>query len=298
MIYSDIILEGDPSRTDQGAPPVLPDEYMREDLSCIPRIPLPNGRFVFYMRGPIAVIERLLSDPRVQPQIIAKSWTDLFFGNYQYWDWVFDLDISEQRGGEVYRTRRKLAEVSDQEIHGIYVPCIFAGDAVPDFRLPEFIVEKYQRLRSDTQIIIPTLSSIHDALLERLRRNPFELHNIRPRQFEELICELLARLGWDVELTPESKDGGYDIIGFSGNTGGIKTSWIIECKKYAPHRKVGVGVVRALCGVKEQIKVANAMIVTTSTFTRGAQQLSNSRWDLSLRDYQNVLEWASSNSRA
>lgn len=297
MSYSDIILEGIPSREDQHAPPVLPDEYMHEYLSCIPRIPIPNGRFVFYMRGTTAVIERLLSDPRVQPQIIARSWTDLFFGKYEYWDWIFDLDVSEQYGAQVHRLSRKLAQVTDQEIHGIHVPGIFAGDTVPDLRLPEFVVERYHRLRKDTQIVVPTLSLIHDTLLERLRQNPDELHNIGPRQFEELICELLLRLGWDVELTPESRDGGYDIVGFSGNTGGVKTSWIIECKKYAPHRKVGVGVVRALCGVKEQIKVANAMIVTTSTFTRGAQELTNSRWDLSLRDYNNVFEWVSSHAR-
>ena len=292
MNYSDIILEGVPSEDDQHSPPVLPDDYARENLSCIPRIPLPNGRFVFYMRASEPVIERLLSDPRVQPQIIARSWTELFFGKYPYWDWVFDIDITEQEGDHTYRIRRKLAQVSDQEIHGIYVPGVFAGDTVPELHLPDFIVEKYQRLRSDTQIIIPTLSAIDYALLARLRENPAELHNMRPRQFEELICDLLRELGWDLELTPASKDGGFDIYGVSGNTGGVTTSWIIECKKYAQHNKVGVGVVRSLCGVKDQIKAANAMIVTTSTFTRGAQELSNSRWDLSLRDYEDVLNWA------
>lgn len=292
MTYRDIILEGVPSQENEHAPPVLPAEYMREYLSCIPRIPVPNGRFVFYMRGPTAVIDRLEADHRVKPQIIATSWTDLFFGKYSHWDWVFDLDVAEQRGTDAYRIRRKLAHVTDQEIHGIYVPGVFSGDAVPELRLPNFVIESYRRLRSDTQLVIPTLSTIHDSLVERIRRNPSELHRIRPRQFEELICELLARMGWKVELTPESNDGGYDIFGISGSTGGVTSSWIIECKKYAPENKVGVSVVRSLCGVKEQIKAANAMIVTTSTFTRGALNLSNSRWDLSLKDYQSVLEWA------
>ena len=80
-------------------------------------------------------------------------------------------------------------------------------------------------------------------------------------------------------------------IGFSGTTGGVKSHWIIECKKWAPGRKVGVEIVRGICGVKEQVKSGNAMIVTTSSFTRGAEQLAHDRWDLSLKDYNAVADW-------
>jgi hypothetical protein len=293
MSYREIILEGVPSGEEQHARPVLPDDYLREHIACIPRIPLPNGRFVFYMKASSDVVEQMTTDSRLQSQIIANSWIDLFFGHYQYWDWVFDVDVTEYDGQKEYRIRRKLAQTTGQEIHGIYVPGIFQGDTVPEFQMPEFIIESYQRLRSDTQLILPTISGINDVLLNRVRRNPKELHNIKPREFEELICDLLTSHGWDIELTPESKDGGYDIIGFSGISGGVKTSWIIECKRYTSHRKIGVDIVRSICGVKEQIKVANAMIVTTSTFTRGAQQMSHNRLDLSLRDYNNILEWIS-----
>lgn len=294
MSFRDIIIEGMPAGDDELSPPALPDEYMREYLACIPKIALPNGRFVFYLRAPTPVIERLERDDRVRSAIIAHSWSELFFGSYAHWDWVFQAEVTEIIEGMPCRMGRKLALVSDQEIHGIHVPGVFQGDVVPEFPIPKFVVEKYRRFRSDTQLIMPTLRVVDSEILRRLKAHPNELHELKPRQFEELVCDILVRHGWRIELTPASKDGGYDIVGISGSAGGVTSSWLIECKKYAQENKVGVAVVRALCGVKEEVKVANAMIVTTSTFTSGARSMGASRWDLSLRDHQDVITWISS----
>ena len=60
-----------------------------------------------------------------------------------------------------------------------------------------------------------------------------------PRQFEELICEILAGFGWEVQLTPATRDGGYDMFAISQDlVAGVQTSWIIECKKYSAEKKV------------------------------------------------------------
>ena len=92
-------------------------------------------------------------------------------------------------------------------------------------------------------------------------------------------------------ITPEIKDGGYDVFGISKDVSGEKTSWIIECKKYKRENKVGVAIARALYGVKVELKVANAVLATTSHFTRGVRDFKASRYDFSLRDYEGVLEW-------
>ncbi|WP_206706473.1 restriction endonuclease [Vibrio parahaemolyticus] len=62
--------------------------------------------------------------------------------------------------------------------------------------------------------------------------------------------------------------------------------------------KVGVEVVRALHGVKNTIGGPNKVIlVTTSAFTQGAidfaQSQASSCWDISLKDYQDILSWLS-----
>jgi len=118
------------------------------------------------------------------------------------------------------------------------------------------------------------------------------MYQIRPRQFEELIAEILASYKWEVQLTPAIKDGGYDIFAISKDiSSGVKTSWIIECKKYAPENKVGVDIVRALYGVKSDLKIANALLATTSYFTKGVKEFKESRYDIELKDYHDIIEW-------
>lgn len=50
------------------------------------------------------------------------------------------------------------------------------------------------------------------ALGRQLIENGHSLYNLEPRQFEELIADLLDRDGWKVILTPQSRDGGVDVI--------------------------------------------------------------------------------------
>lgn len=291
VTYRDLIIEGIPAETKPNSRPLLPDEYRDVNIAYVPPIPLPDGQYLFYIRANTDVIERIELDTRVNHQIIARSWTELFYSTYHYWDRIFDAEVIDRTDAHSYKVRRKIADIADQEILGIFVPGIFAGDDVPELRAPQFIVERYARFRADTQLVVPTLNAINGLLLERLRVDPHQLFSIDPRKFEELICEILDRHGWRVELTPKTKDGGYDIFAFSGSPGGVSSSWLVECKRYRPDRKVGVEVVRSICGVKEQLKAANAMIVTTSSFTRGAHEWSKTRWDLSLRDYDGILSW-------
>jgi uncharacterized protein YjbI with pentapeptide repeats len=141
------------------------------------------------------------------------------------------------------------------------------------------------------QPLIEVVSTINDELISHLRMNPKEIYKIKPRQFEELIAELLASFGWDVALTPPSKDGGYDIFAITKDIAGLQSSWIIECKKYAPEHKVEVSIARELYAVKSEFKVANALLATTSSFTRGATEFAASRYDFKLKDLEGILEW-------
>ena len=136
------------------------------------------------------------------------------------------------------------------------------------------------------------VTEITARLIEYLRHHPRALYRLRPRQFEELVAEILASYGWEVHLTPPSRDGGYDIFAVSKDVSGVKSPWIIECKKYAEHRKVGVDIVRALYGTSAVLRQgANALLATTSYFTKGARAFKASRYDLELKDFHAVLQW-------
>lgn len=132
---------------------------------------------------------------------------------------------------------------------------------------------------------------LSEELIKYLAKHPKALYHIKPRQFEELVGEVLSSFGWEVVLTPSTRDGGYDLFAISKDEAGFKTSWIIECKKYYKDRRIGLDVVRSLYGTKIELKVANMMIATTSYFSKDIVSYQASRYDLELKDFNDIIEW-------
>ena len=129
-------------------------------------------------------------------------------------------------------------------------------------------------------------------LLHQISTDATTLQQLPPRRFEELVAELLASFGWNIRLTPPSRDGGHDILGVTKDSTGLESTWVVECKKWTPSKKVGIDVARALYGVKSDMGVSNALLVTTSGFTQGAKQFAESKYDLQLVDKDTIAEWA------
>lgn len=142
--------------------------------------------------------------------------------------------------------------------------------------------------------IEPTIKNVYGKLIEYIAREPNFLFNMHPRRFEEIIAELLFNEGWKVELTSETVDGGYDIFAINKEQSGIRNSCIIECKRYAADRKVGINVARQLLQIKNEKSVPNAMIVTSSDFTKGVYDYQLNRLDFSLKNFNALIEWCES----
>jgi len=154
----------------------------------------------------------------------------------------------------------------------------------------EPVVELYSQVEPPI-VLLETIKVINNELMRYIKSNPEAIHHIAPRRFKEIVAEVLASYGWEVQLTPETKDGGYDIFAVSQDNAGVRTSWIVECKRYRGDRKVGVDIARSLYAIKGDLHVANAMIATTSSFTRGVKDFKNSRYDFELRDYEAIIDW-------
>jgi hypothetical protein len=128
-------------------------------------------------------------------------------------------------------------------------------------------------------------------IIARLAQSPELLHDLTSRGFEELVAELLHRQGLEVKLTPRTKDGGYDILAFSRDRL-LHQLFLVECKKWAQDKPVGVTIVRALYGVLEHKQASGAMLVTTSTFTKPAIQFQEQhQYRLSLKQFDDIGEW-------
>lgn len=115
--------------------------------------------------------------------------------------------------------------------------------------------------------------------------------SISPRRFEEAAAKLFGQLGYKVELTPASKDGGKDLyIAKKDDLGSFL--YYVECKRYAPDRSVGVGLVRSLYGVVEEGRATAGLLLTTSQFTANARSFQNKlEHRLTLSDYTDFKAW-------
>jgi hypothetical protein len=136
-------------------------------------------------------------------------------------------------------------------------------------------------------------------LLDRAARDPEIIRTLGHREFEGFVAALVDRIGFeDVKLTPPSGDGGYDVIA-THRFAGIPVVYAFECKHYAPQRKVGLAIVRALLGVigTERVPAAMGVVVTTSTFTTGARKLIVTNPKLDGKDFDDVVGWLRQRSR-
>ena len=142
--------------------------------------------------------------------------------------------------------------------------------------------------------IVTDVTAVNDELLQVLHRDPKLLWTISPRKFEEVVAELISRLGYAVELTPASKDGGFDI--YAARRDGLgEFMYLVECKRYAPTRKVGVEIVRSLHGVVNSVRATAGIVVTTSHFTSGAEEFQKrNSFQLQLHDYLVLRRWLDS----
>jgi hypothetical protein len=139
--------------------------------------------------------------------------------------------------------------------------------------------------------ILPVIASISDELIVTLGRRPELLYQLSPRAFEELMAEVFASLGYTVQLTAQTRDGGKDLIAVA-SLHGIEMRLLVECKRYARDRKVDVGLVRQLYGVKQMERATKAILATTSYFSPDARSVERQFiHELELKDYDAVVRW-------
>jgi restriction system protein len=70
------------------------------------------------------------------------------------------------------------------------------------------------------------------------------------------------------------------------------TLHLVECKKYRPENKVGIGIVQRMLGVVEQHRATQGIIVTTSSFSNDAEVCArSSQYRLGLNEYTDLSKW-------
>ena len=148
----------------------------------------------------------------------------------------------------------------------------------------------------ENKIIVPSkgiikgVTLVDDSLLRRAKKDPRIIHSFSPREFEEMVCELLDKQGFEVKLTKQTRDGGKDIIVVQKSVLGEFCIYV-ECKKYDISRPISVGLVRELYGTVMVDNATAGMIITTSHFSKDAKEYTEQiKHRMTLKDYNDLVQ--------
>ncbi len=108
----------------------------------------------------------------------------------------------------------------------------------------------------------------HNARVQSENRQAYEgIDTLSGIEFERVCKRLLENMGFTVETTKASGDGGIDLIGY--NTQPLLSGkYIIQCKRYAG--SVGEPIIRDLYGVVTSERANKGILITTGHFTKSA----------------------------
>jgi len=153
---------------------------------------------------------------------------------------------------------------------------------------PKIIVPERKIIKVPSEIK-NVINVITRSLLDKVAFRPEILYEITPRQFEELVCELFERKGYNVRLTKQTRDGGKDIIMLNNSILGDLMIYA-ECKRYSPKHPVNVGLVRELYGTIEADRATAGIMVTTSYFSKDARRFQEKiKGRMNLIDYSELM---------
>ena len=166
------------------------------------------------------------------------------------------------------------------------------GTSIEALLVSEAHIELRRYLTAQNQSALASIRAADEHLISLLKAQPDSIYQLPPRTFELLVAELLEDMGCRVTITPETRDGGRDILAFLALPfGEILT--IVECKRFRFDRPVGIGIVeRFLWTVERHDRASLGLLATTSHFSPEATATADEyRYRLKLADFNLLKEW-------
>jgi len=141
-------------------------------------------------------------------------------------------------------------------------------------------------------------SFVAQSLLDELDANPEALIAVRKTEFEELVAELFARRGFEVDLFRTSQDDGIDLLAIRNEDTPQPLILAVQTKHPDPtttkgkRRALPVSTVREIYGVAKAWDLNGAIAVTSSTYSRAAKKFAELKpEEMQVVDGKAVLEW-------
>ncbi|UTW62865.1 restriction endonuclease [bacterium SCSIO 12741] len=160
--------------------------------------------------------------------------------------------------------------------------------SIPDLSAFEYNFDDFQEEEIEEEELIQVVDNTKNLI-----KSIYEDHNllqvIEPRKFEEIIAELLYSKGFEVNLTKQTKDGGYDILAIQ-QIGGFPIKFLVECKRYK--KNIGIDIIRSFCDVIRHEQANKGIIFTTSYFSKDSQKRKSEMGTiLDLQNREDIIDW-------
>lgn len=156
---------------------------------------------------------------------------------------------------------------------------------------PPVPVPDIQRAEETCQLV-QMITPHWTELCKYLSSQPNSLHRIEPRTFEMLVAEMFRSHGWEVEVTAQSRDGGFDILAMRRRDP-TNIRILVEAKRWSPNRPVGVSIVRSLYGLRASQSFSQVVLATSSYVSQPAKQefMKVVPWELDFIERDAILRW-------
>jgi HJR/Mrr/RecB family endonuclease/fumarate reductase subunit D len=150
--------------------------------------------------------------------------------------------------------------------------------------------EEIKRQKQKSQIQ-KQAKEVRSQEIERLSKawisNASAYFAMTPREFEIAVAELFRRLGYQVELTKFSNDGGKDAIAWKDGQ-----KYLIECKRYGEGKLIGRRDLQIFAAAMMEEKAAKGFYVNTGGFTSTAVEYA-AKNEITLFDKTNLPQLVS-----
>lgn len=161
---------------------------------------------------------------------------------------------------------------------------------IDDVELPSNIAETYLFNFSNKN-----RGLVLSLLLKELKSNPLisypklDWSRLSPRNFEDLVFDLMVLEGFDLIKTPRTRDSGIDFIGHVKGDDGADQRILIECKFYGSN-KISIDILRTLHAISITENAKAVYLITNSELTKSSRNyIANKNFDLIVWEEQLLL---------
>ena len=128
---------------------------------------------------------------------------------------------------------------------------------------------RLERSSDDYSSVVQAIKELSKQFARIIARNPEELMQMEWRDMERMLAAVFDDLGFRVELTPSSKDGGKDLI-LEFSVLGEKRSYLVEVKHWRSQQKVGKGYISDFVNVVANEKRQGGLYLATYGYCHDA----------------------------